>query len=996
MLSRLNNHSLRGVSTTARASFAGKYDPDLTDPDTLALHKLYRPERTTPSKRGIELLKTPRLNKGMAFSLNERQYLGIHGLLPPAFMTEEQQAYRIMTKLRQQPDNLAKYIQLDSLQDRNEKLFYRVLTDNVKELMPIVYTPTVGHACQKFGFIYRNPKGLYITINDNSISKIHQILANWHTTDIRAIVVTDGERILGLGDLGTYGIGIPVGKLALYVALAGIQPDWCLPVILDVGTDNNELLNDPFYTGLRRKRVRGQEYDTLVDNFMKAATKRFGQDTLIQFEDFGNSNAYRLLDRYKGKYCMFNDDIQGTAAVVVAGLLASTRITKKKLSQDKIVFFGAGGAATGVAEMCVRQMVDEGLSEKDACDRIYMVDIDGLITKSRSATLGERHVKFAKDLPDTKNLLEIVKTVRPGALIGASTVAGAFTEEILKEMSLINPRPIIFALSNPTSKAECTAEAAYRATNGTALFASGSPFDDVEMDGRTFKPGQGNNAYIFPGVALGAVLFRVKHIPDKLFLLAARMVAENVSEKSLYTFSRVYPRLKDIRELSVKIAIEVGHYCYDHNLSTLHPKPEDMEMFVRQQLYSVEYDELINKTYEWPAKDSKHGFPVPNVELHAAVVLAMLMEKNSVTVEVPINIALIKYWGKRDEELILPLNDSVSLTVDALFARTTVTVLKGASEHEVSVNGKLQDLTKSSRYSRLFAEALRQRRKRGHNESESNGSVGVHFKVTSETNFPTCAGLASSAAGFGAIALALQELFSFDDVEANRMARLGSGSACRSMLGGLVRWHAGESDDGLDSYATQLFDESEWPSLRSIVFVFDDMEKKVGSTLGMRRSVETSALLPHRALVVVPQRVEKLSKAFEERDFETLATVIMQDSNQFHAICLDSHPPLKYLSESSWDFMVMVQEFNDSMGAVLAAYTFDAGPNACVFLEKTSVANFIKFANERFCLPQKGLDEVREDYEIDEDLRQNSSAKYAASCVVVSQVGGGPRLISSD
>lgn len=593
--------SLRRISTTALCS--EKNEPDLSDPKQLALHKLYRPERVTPSKRGIDLLKAPGLNKGMAFSLHERQYLGIHGLLPPAFMTEEQQAYRIMTKLRQQPDNLAKYIQLDSLQDRNEKLYYRVLCDNVKELMPIVYTPTVGQACQHFGFIYRNPKGLYITINDNSISKIYQILANWPTEVVKAIVVTDGERILGLGDLGTYGIGIPVGKLSLYVALAGIRPEWCLPVILDVGTDNNELLNDPFYTGLRRKRVRGPEYDTLVDNFMKAATKRFGRDTLIQFEDFGNQNAYRLLDRYKGEYCMFNDDIQGTAAVVVAGLLASTRVTKKKLSQEKIVFLGAGGAATGVAEMCVRQMMDEGLTEEQACGRIFMVDIDGLITKSRVKSLGERHVKFAKDLPDTKNLLEVVRTVKPGALIGASTVAGAFTEEIIKEMAAINPRPIIFALSNPTSKAECTAETAYRCTNvsilsrkmvmaalamsiivcslnvcfqGAVLFASGSPFENVELNGKLFKPGQGNNAYIFPGVALGAVLFCIKNIPDKLFLLAARMVAEAVSEKSLNTYSRVYPRLKDIRELSVKIAVEVGEYCYKHDLATLHPKPEDM------------------------------------------------------------------------------------------------------------------------------------------------------------------------------------------------------------------------------------------------------------------------------------------------------------------------------------------------------------------------------------------------------------------------------------
>ncbi|GMR36370.1 hypothetical protein PMAYCL1PPCAC_06565 [Pristionchus mayeri] len=599
----------RALSRSTAVASQQIHDPD--DPKQVALYKLYRPERVTPAKRGVELLKTPRLNKGMAFSIYERQYLGIHGLLPPAFMTEEQQAYRIMTKLRQQPDNLAKYIQLDGLQDRNEKLFYRVLCDNIKELMPIVYTPTVGLACQKFGFIYRNPKGLYVTINDNSISKIYQILSNWPSTDVKAIVVTDGERILGLGDLGAYGIGIPVGKLALYVALAGMQPDWCLPVLIDVGTDNQELLNDPFYTGLRRKRVRGAEYDALLDNFMKACTKRFGQNCLIQFEDFGNQNAYRLLDRYEKKYCMFNDDIQGTASVVVAGLLACTRVTKKKLSQEKLVFLGAGGAATGVAEMCVRQMQSEGLSEEEACQRIYMMDIDGLITKNRAAHLSDRHKKFAKELPDTKNLLEVVKTVQPGALIGASTVTGAFSEEIIKEMCAINPRPIIFALSNPTSKAECTAEQAYTISNGSVLFASGSPFDNVTINGKLYKPGQGNNAFVFPGVALGAVLFKVSHIDNSLFLLAARKVAESVSEKSLNEYSRIYPRLKDIREISIKIAIEVAKHCYANGTATLYPEPEDKELFIRHQVYDVEYEDLINRTYAWPAKDSMHGFPVP-------------------------------------------------------------------------------------------------------------------------------------------------------------------------------------------------------------------------------------------------------------------------------------------------------------------------------------------------------------------------------------------------
>jgi malate dehydrogenase (oxaloacetate-decarboxylating)(NADP+) len=423
--------------------------------------------------------------------------------------------------------------------------------------------------------------------------------------------VTDGERILGLGDLGAYGIGIPVGKLALYVALAGIQPRWCLPVLIDVGTDNQKLLNDPFYIGLRRNRVRGPEYDTLLDNFMKACRKKYGQNTLVQFEDFGNQNAYRLLERYQPHYCMFNDDIQGTASVVVAGLLSANRVTKKKMSDTKYVFLGAGGAATGVAEMCVRQMESEGVSREEAGARIYMMDIDGLITKNRK-NLNPRHALFAKDMPETKDLLELVKTVRPGALIGASTVRGAFTEQIIKTMAEINARPIIFALSNPTSKAECTADEAYRLTNGSVLFASGSPFKNVDLNGRLFKPGQGNNAYIFPGIALSVILFKVKTIDNKLFLLAARSVAEAVTEKNL-SEGRIYPRLKEIRELSIQIAVKVAEECYKDGTATLYPKPEDLEMYIRSQIYMVDYDELINKTYDWPEKDMRHGFPVPVV-----------------------------------------------------------------------------------------------------------------------------------------------------------------------------------------------------------------------------------------------------------------------------------------------------------------------------------------------------------------------------------------------
>ncbi|VDK87318.1 unnamed protein product [Litomosoides sigmodontis] len=577
--------------------------------DDVNLHMLYRQERETPKKRGIELLKDGRMCKGMAFSLYERQYFGIHGLLPPAFMTEDQQAYRVITNLRQQPDDLARYIHLDSLQDSNEKLYYRVICDHVKELLPIVYTPTVGLACQKFGFIYRKPKGLYITINDNSISRIYHILSNWPEMDVRVIVITDGERVLGLGDLGCYGMGIPVGKLSLYVALAGVLPKWCLPVVLDVGTDNEALLKDPFYIGLRRKRTRGDEYHHFVDNFMKACTKKFGQNLLIQFEDFARKNAYYLLERYKNQYCVFNDDIQGTASVALAGLLACRRHTGRPLSAEKIIFFGAGSAAMGIADLCISQMEREGIRRKDARSRIFLMDAEGLITQNR-LHMEKEHVPYAKAMPQTRSLLELIKNIQPTALIGVSTVAGAFNEEIIRAMAKLNPQPIIFALSNPTKNAECTAEQAVRWTDGKVLFASGSPFDNVEYEGKIFKPGQGNNSYIYPGVGMAAILFKIRHIDDEVFLIAAREVAKCVNDDD-FKHKRLYPSLSHIRDVSMKVTLAVGKYGYEKNLAALYPKPANMENFVRSQMYQTCYTEMIDYTYNWPKDDMVCGYPVP-------------------------------------------------------------------------------------------------------------------------------------------------------------------------------------------------------------------------------------------------------------------------------------------------------------------------------------------------------------------------------------------------
>ncbi|KAL1243370.1 NADP-dependent malic enzyme [Trichinella spiralis] len=547
--------------------------------------------------RGWEVLHNPRTNKGIAFTIKERHILGIHGLLPPNVLTAEQQMQRILKNLDNESSDLRRYVALNDLQDRNEKLFYRVLCENVEKYMPIVYTPTVGLACQKFGLIFRRPKGIFISIQDDSVERIYNILAAWPEKDIRAICVTDGERILGLGDLGAYGMGIPVGKLSLYVALAGVHPQWCLPVVLDVGTDNEEIKKDPFYIGMKHKRIRDERYDRLVDNFLRAVVERFGPTCLIQFEDFANQNAFRFLDKYKKAYCTFNDDIQGTASVAVAGLLSAAKMTKKSLKDHRVLFYGAGEAAVGIAKLTCLAMSNEGIPFEEAKKNIWMVDSKGLIVKGRSH-LNEHKLEFAQDHAEVQSLEDIINKVKPTAIIGAATITGAFNETILRTMAKLNDRPIIFALSNPTSKSECTAEQAYKFTDGRAIFASGSPFDKVEYGGKVFYPGQGNNSYIFPGVALGTICSMARHIPDEVFLIAAQVLSNLVTEKHMEE-GRVYPPLNVVREISVKIAAAVAEQCYESGEAACFPKPEDMEAFIRSKVYSYEYDSYVPDMYEF-------------------------------------------------------------------------------------------------------------------------------------------------------------------------------------------------------------------------------------------------------------------------------------------------------------------------------------------------------------------------------------------------------------
>uniref|UniRef100_A0A672JA74 Malic enzyme n=1 Tax=Salarias fasciatus TaxID=181472 RepID=A0A672JA74_SALFA len=529
----------------------------------------------------------------MAFTLQERQILGIHGLLPPKVETQDLQAMRFQNNLKKMTDPLQKYIYLMGIQERNERLFYRVLMGDIEELMPIVYTPTVGLACTHYGHIFRRPKGLFISIRDRG--HVRSILDNWPETNVAAVVVTDGERILGLGDLGVYGMGIPVGKLCLYTACAGIRPEKCLPVAIDVGTDNETLLKDPLYMGLYQKRDRSQAYDDLIDEFMEAVVDKYGQDTLIQFEDFGNHNAFRFLRKYREKYCTFNDDIQGTASVALAGLLAAQRAIGKPITEHRVLFLGAGEAALGIANLIVMAMMESGMTQAEARQKIWMYDKYGLLVKGREQVTDANQEGFVHDSPgDVQSFLEAVNTIKPTAIIGVSGAGRLFTHDVIKAMGALNERPIIFALSNPTAKAECTAEEAYTLTDGRCLFASGSPFGPVTLsDGRVFTPGQGNNAYIFPGVALAVILSGVRHISDTVFLEA------QLTDKELEE-GRLYPPLSNIREVSVQMAVKVVEYVYANGMAFRYPEPLDKNAFVHATVWNTNYDSFLPDTYDWP------------------------------------------------------------------------------------------------------------------------------------------------------------------------------------------------------------------------------------------------------------------------------------------------------------------------------------------------------------------------------------------------------------
>jgi len=534
---------------------------------------------------GYGLLHNPRLNKGTAFTEAERRAWGLEGLLPPAVTTMPLQIARRHAEIPALENDLQKYLVLSDLQVRNEMLYYAILMSDPATYMPIVYTPTVGEACQKFGHIFRAPRGIYLPISARG--RLKELLSNWPEKDVRFIVVTDGERILGLGDLGAGGMGIPIGKLSLYTACAGVPPPCCLPIVLDVGTNNQVLLDDPLYLGLRQQRVRGADYLAFVDEFV-AAVQQLYPRCCIQWEDFANFNAVPILARYRDKICTFNDDIQGTAGVALAGIYGALRLTGGKLSEQRFLFLGAGSAATGIAELISLAMEQEGMDPAAARRRNALFDIKGLLVTSRT-DLADFQKPFAQEHSPVSTFVEAVEALRPTGIIGVSTVPKLFNREVIEAMARINERPIIFPYSNPTSRSECTAEEAYKWSEGRAVFASGSPFPPVEINGRRFVPGQGNNVYIFPAMGMAVFATEATRVTEEMFIVAAQAVAEQVTEENL-SMGLIYPPQSRILEASLHVAERIAAYIFDQGL-TRGPRADDVGALIRARAYRPVYAE---------------------------------------------------------------------------------------------------------------------------------------------------------------------------------------------------------------------------------------------------------------------------------------------------------------------------------------------------------------------------------------------------------------------
>lgn len=533
--------------------------------------------------QGVRLLEDPTCSKGTAFTLEERRRYGLEGLLPPAVETLDTQVERVLGHLQAKPSDLERYIYLIGLADRNETLFYRTVMSDPARFIPILYDPTVAYACLAFGHIYRRSRGMYISRDMKG--RMAEVLRNWPEKDVRFICISTGGRILGLGDIGANGMGIPIGKLQLYTACAGVPPRSLLPVLFDIGTTNDALRADPLYLGLREKPPTDAELDALTDEFVDAVEKVF-PGCCIHFEDWKGTDAVRMLARYRDKVLCYNDDIQGTASVALAGLTTALQIVDAPLTKQRILFLGAGSAGLGIANLIVSAMQAKGLSAADARSRISMFDVDGLLEPSRRDLSVEQKVYAHKAQP-SKDLVSAIETLKPTILIGVSTKGGAFDQRVVQAMSRLNPRPIIFALSNPTEKAECTAEQAYAWSNGTALYAAGVQFPNVVLNGKTFHPGQANNFYIFPAVGLATYVARPRRLTDACFIAAAEASADQVSPE-LRAKGMLFPSQADILETEITTAARVAEFMFDAGLAQVR-RPPDIRGWIEGQLYKPEY-----------------------------------------------------------------------------------------------------------------------------------------------------------------------------------------------------------------------------------------------------------------------------------------------------------------------------------------------------------------------------------------------------------------------
>jgi len=554
------------------------------------------PKKAPTAEAGLTghlLLDHPLLNEGSAFPEAERRRLGLLGLLPYHSSTVAEQLTRVYENYKRKDSDLERYIFLNSLQDRNETLFYRLLREHITEMMPIIYTPTVGEGCRRYSHVFRRPRGLYISYP--YAQEIPALLDNAPKKHVEVIVVTDGERILGLGDLGVGGMGIPVGKLALYTLCAGIHPATTLPIILDVGTDNQELLSDPLYLGWRHERVRGADYEQFIEAFVQSVMQKF-PNVLLQWEDFSKHNAPRILERYRDRLCTFNDDIQGTGAVTVAGLLAASRLTGTRLPDHRIVILGAGSSAIGICDQIVAAMVSEGVAADQAKQALWLVDSQGLVHDRRTTSEPFKQ-KYAQAMERTSDwqvadkaritFADVVRNVHPTVLLGTSAQPGAFTEEIVREMAAHCERPVIFPLSNPTSKSEATPINLFRWTDERALFATGSPFPPIVSERGLIRVGQCNNSFIFPGVGLGVIASGARRVTDAMFVAAARVLSD-FSPALQNPGDSLYPPLERVREISKSVALAVAHEAQTSGLAAA-TTAADLEQRISEKMWQIDY-----------------------------------------------------------------------------------------------------------------------------------------------------------------------------------------------------------------------------------------------------------------------------------------------------------------------------------------------------------------------------------------------------------------------